>query len=431
MEPLLEVRDLKVYYPVFGNFLQRLLGGGQTWVHAVDNISFDIGKKEILGLVGESGSGKSTVGRALLQIVRPTSGMVVFEGKDLGRLKFRQLMALRERIQIIYQDPHAALNPSMTVGETLGETLRTHWKHVSVMQAGGYDVARPDDVPRPKTEEIVHRSHALLTDVGLTPPEQFFGKLPSEISGGQKQRVVIARAISLRPRLIVADEPVALLDMSIRAKVLELLLDLRERYGIAFLFITHDLATAKLICERVAIMYLGQIVEVGPTRSVYSDPKHPYTKALLQAIPVPDPAKRTDRILPKGEVPDAVTPPQGCRFHPRCPVATPTCGWEGKDVLDLLDQRAIDRTVAKRDYENLGPISRMELSDTGLVFPRGVDPEGMRRYAEALVTTAPPALAGAVEEVFCREDRVEIRFKSTKDPGARTVGDREVRCVLY
>ena len=195
----------------------------------------------------------------------------------------------------------------------------------------------------------------VLEDVGLHPADLFHDKYPRELSGGQKQRVVLGRVIALRPSIVIADEPVAMLDMSIRAHVLRLLLDLRAKYGLTYIFITHDLATAKLICERIAIMYLGQIAEIGTTRSVYAHPKHPYTKALLEAIPVPDPDRRHEKKLPKGEVPNAVNPPAGCRFHPRCPVATPTCGWEPRDVFELLDRRALDVETRNRDEEALGP----------------------------------------------------------------------------
>lgn len=433
MDPLLQVENLRVYYPVFGNFFQRLLGGGQKWVHAVDDVSFEIGRKEVVGLVGESGSGKSTIGRALLHLVEPTKGSIRFNGRDVTRVRGRDRKRLREEVQIIYQDPHAALNPAYTIGESLGEILRAHWPHVLAIESGGDGAATPKSIPRPTKAAVAERVLRLLEDVGLKPPEQFFSKLPSEISGGQKQRVVVARAVALRPKLIVADEPVALLDMSIRAKILELLLDLRERYGIAFLFITHDLATAKLVCERIAILYLGQIVEIGATRSVYADPKHPYTRALLQAIPVPDPAKRRTKVLPKGEVPDAVFPPAGCRFHPRCPVVTPTCGWEPRDVLDLLEVRAIDKEVAQKDWENLGPPGGMEVDvdRRTLLLPKGKDPEGMRTYLAQVIATGPPSMAAAIERTAVKEGRATVTFRAAEDPGLRAAGDRQVRCVLY
>ena len=231
----------------------------------------------------------------------------------------RELRTLRRQMQIVFQDPHASLNPAMTIEDSVGHPLRIH-KVVS-----GHELER--------------RVAETLETVGLAPAEQFLGKYPSDLSGGQKQRAVIARAIILNPVLLVADEPVSMLDMSVRAKILELMLDLRRELDLTYLYITHDLATAKFFCDRIAILYLGRIVEIGPSEAIYADPKHPYTQALLRAIPEPDPRRSVPRDLPRGEVPDAASPPLGCSFHPRCPRAFEVCGWETRDLRDLLESR--------------------------------------------------------------------------------------------
>src|SRR2546427_10274029 len=289
-------------------FVQRLLQRDETVVHAVDGVSFGIRAGEILGLVGESGCGKSTVGRACVRLIKPTAGRIFFDGQDITELGGEKLRALRRRIQIIFQDPHASLNPAMTIGKAIGHPLRIHSSAFGPEKTGSEDFA----------EWIRQKVLSSMKEVGLTPEEQLYDKYPGDLSGGQKQRAVMARALILEPNLLVVDEGVSMLDMSVRAKVLELMLDLKRRHKLTYLFITHDLATAKFICDKIAIMYLGRIVEIGPAREIYADPKHPYTKALLQVIPIPDPDRRAKKVLPRGEVPDAVHPPAGCRFHPRC-----------------------------------------------------------------------------------------------------------------
>jgi peptide/nickel transport system ATP-binding protein len=306
--PLVRVTDLAVHFPV-----RRGISGGKALVRAVDGVSLDVFAGETLGLVGESGSGKTTLGRAMLRLVEPTAGRVEFEGRDITRLGERELRPLRRRMQPVFQDPHAALNPAMTIGDA---------------------VAHPLLIQRLAPDRAAARRRAaeMLERVGVTPAGAFLDRYPEDLSGGQKQRVVLARALITGPGLVVADEPVAMLDMSVRALVLELMAGLRRELGLTYVLITHDLATARLLCDRVAVMYLGRVVEIGPAATVLHQPRHPYTRALLDAVPRVDAAGagRARPVLP-GEVPDATSVPGGCRFHPRCPHAFAPCGPDGVD----------------------------------------------------------------------------------------------------
>ncbi|HET9462306.1 MAG TPA: ABC transporter ATP-binding protein, partial [Gaiellaceae bacterium] len=326
---LVSIQGLKTYYPIRGSFVQRLVGREAGYVKAVDDVSLELRKGEVLGLVGESGSGKTTLGRTLLGLVQATEGSIEFDGREITRMSERELRALRREVQVVFQDPHASLNPAMTIEQSVGHPLQIH------------------RVGSPRERRL--RVAETLETVGLAPAEQFMEKYPSDLSGGQKQRAVIARAIILNPVLLVADEPVSMLDMSVRAKILELMLDLKRELDLTYLYITHDLATAKFFCDRIAILYLGRVVEVGPADAIYASPKHPYTKALLRAIPEPDPLKTVPRDLPRGEIPDAARPPLGCAFHPRCPKAFEVCGWESRDLRDLLETRWAHQ--AEEEYE--------------------------------------------------------------------------------
>jgi oligopeptide/dipeptide ABC transporter ATP-binding protein len=319
-DPLVEITDLHVHFALRANAVSRLVGRSSGVVRAVDGVSLSLAPGEVLGLVGESGSGKSTLGRALLGLVRATSGSIRYRGQELAGLPESRLRPLRRKLQMVFQDPHASLNPSMTVGRAVGDALRIHGL------AGDADGRRA----------AVARA---LEQVGLAPAERFIDKFPAELSGGQKQRAVIARAIVLRPELVVADEPISMLDMSVRAKILGLLDSLREELSLTYVYITHDLASARFFCNRVAIMYLGKIVEIGPSEEIFDNPRHPYTQALLRAVPDPDPSRTVARDLPRGEIPDAADPPLGCSFHPRCPRAFGPCGWEARDVRMVLEQR--------------------------------------------------------------------------------------------
>ncbi len=291
---LVEIENLKVYFPIRAGLFKTVQGS----VKAVDDISFEVRRGETLGLVGESGCGKSTTGRAMIRLREPTAGSVKFDGQELTSLKSEQLRRLRRRMQIIFQDPYGSLDPRMTVGSIISEPLETH--HLS---SGG---AMRDRVAE------------LLRMVGLDPT--YVNRYPHEFSGGQRQRIGVARALAVEPEFIVCDEPISALDVSIQAQVLNLLTDLRDRLGLTYLFIAHDLSVVKHISDRVAVMYLGKIVEIGPPDQLYAAPRHPYTRALLSAVPVPDPAseRRRRRVILTGDVPSPANPPSGCRFHTRC-----------------------------------------------------------------------------------------------------------------
>jgi peptide/nickel transport system ATP-binding protein len=304
-DALVRVSGLHKRFPVQSGFIASLLKRGhRDHVHAVSGVDFEIRRGEVFGLAGESGSGKSTVGRLVLRLLEPSEGSVTFDGIDLGSLRPSELRALRSRMQVIFQDPMASLNPRMSIGAA---------------------IAHPDEIHNPKSTERERRQRvfSILEQVGLSPPPMFYDKYAHQISGGQRQRAVIARALITKPDLIVADEPLAMADVSVRAVLLDLLKSLQKDLGLTYLFITHDLATAKYICDRIAIMYLGQIVEVGGLEQVYRSPQHPYTHSLLAAAPVPDPRHRRTEPLPRGEIPSPIRPPSGCRFHPRCPIAVP------------------------------------------------------------------------------------------------------------
>ncbi len=302
-EPLLSVRNVKKRFPITGGVFGRVV----DQVHAVDGVSFDIAAGETLGLVGESGCGKSTTGRCIMRLIEPSSGEVWFQGRDITRLEGDSLRAMRRDIQIIFQDPFASLNPRHTVGQIVGEAMVIH----KLAKRG-----------RELDEKVVH----LLETVGLQAGH--VGRFPHEFSGGQRQRIGIARALAVEPKLIVCDEPVSALDVSIQAQVINLLEDLGEKFGLTYLFIAHDLSVVEHISDRVAVMYLGRVVEVAPARALYDNPKHPYTEALLSAVPIPDPAMKRKRIVLQGDVPNPIRPPSGCHFHTRCPIAQARCSVE-------------------------------------------------------------------------------------------------------
>ncbi len=309
MPELLEVRGLKKHFPIRGGVFGRVTGH----VRAVDGIDLSLAAGKTLGLVGESGSGKTTLGRCVLRLVQPSDGSVLFEGRDILDLNARDLRAARRHMQIIFQDPYSSLNPRMTVGAIVGEPFAIH------------KLARGQERSRRVAE--------LLGTVGLDASAA--ARYPHEFSGGQRQRIGIARALALNPHLIVADEPVSALDVSIQAQILNLMVDLQKQFGMAYLFIAHDLRIVEHITDHVAVMYLGKIVEQGPTRVLFAAPSHPYTQALLASIPVIDPETRRRRMIVPGDVPSAASPPPGCRFHTRCPVVVDVCRSEEPPLIDI------------------------------------------------------------------------------------------------
>jgi len=308
MSVIVDVEHLKKYFPVQKSFFEKLFTRTTSYVKAVDDISFSVRKGEVFTLAGESGCGKTTTGMLLAMLLEPSDGRILFEGKDIAGLKSEELRLLRRRIQIIFQDPYASLNPRMRIGEAVGHPLEIHGLAMGSA----------------KTKKVLN----MLEKVGLTPPERFVGLYPHQLSGGQRQRVAMARSIILKPEFIVADEPVSMLDVSLRTVLIDLMMDLRKELELTYLFITHDLAVAKYISDRIAIMYLGKTVELGNKEEVFSNPLHPYTEALLSAVPVPDPERKRKTIELKGDVPSAIHVPSGCRFHPRCPYVFARCSAE-------------------------------------------------------------------------------------------------------
>lgn len=310
-EALVQVKDLKVHFPIRRGLLKRQTGA----VRAVDGVSLDLYRGETLGLVGESGCGKSTTGLAMLRLLDVTSGHIMFNGRDVASLDQRELRASRRHMQMVFQDPYSSLNPRMTVGSIIIEPLNVH------------KVGAP--------AERRERVHELMRLVGLNP--SFINRYPHEFSGGQRQRVGLARALATSPSLIVADEPISALDVSIQAQVVNLMADLRGQLGLTYLMVSHDLSMVRYISDRVAVMYLGRIVEIGDRDPVFDTPLHPYTRALLSAIPTPDPKRERERkrIILQGDVPNPANPPSGCRFHPRCPMATPVCCESDPQLRDI------------------------------------------------------------------------------------------------
>jgi len=320
-ETIIDVRNLTKHFPIKMGFFKTLLGKQQLFVHAVENVSFKIAKGEVFGLVGESGSGKTTVGRTILRLIEPTSGEVFFKDREISSIPSEEMRLLRKKLQIIFQDPYESLNPRMSVFDSISEPLRVQ---------GNFD-----------EEEARKRVENELVEMGLVPPEEYLYRFPHELSGGQRQRVAIARAFVTEPEFIVADEPFSMLDASVRTEVSELMLHLVENFHVSTLYITHDIALSRYMCDRVGVMYLGEIVEMGDVDSIVKNPFHPYTLALMRAVPVPDPKARRIEVVIKGEIPSPVFPPPGCRFHTRCPKVKEVCKKEKPHLIEVEKGRFV------------------------------------------------------------------------------------------
>lgn len=320
-ETILRVLDSKKWFPVRKSFMGSFFSHENKFVRAVDGVSFEVRKKEIFGLVGESGCGKTTLAKSIMRLTNLTAGHIYFYGHDVTEMTKKELKDFRRKMQIIFQDPYDSLNSGMILYDIITEPLKIHKLKASDAE---------------KMETV----REIMTKVELEPPEEFVNKYPPELSGGQRQRVAIARALILQPKFLIADEPVSMLDVSTRGGILKLMLKLRKKLGLSILFITHDLALARWICDRIAVMYLGKIVEIGPAEDVIIQPKHPYTLALLNAVPIPEPIVRPLQVL-KGEVPDAMNIPEGCRFHPRCPQKQEICSREEPKLIRASKNRLV------------------------------------------------------------------------------------------
>ncbi len=383
---------------------------------AVDGVSFTIKDREILGLAGESGSGKSTLGELIARLQDITEGKIVYLGQNISELDKKQLKKFRSNLQMVFQDPYETLNPRFTVLQTIMEPLKIH-------EIGSNFFER------------VERVKQALDRAELRPPEDFLDRFPHQLSGGQRQRVALARAIVLEPDFIVADEPVSMLDVSVRAGILNLLKNLRDEMGASILYISHDLATIRYICDRTAILYLGRVMEIGETEEVISSPCHPYTRMLLKAVPIPDPDRGRERVDPRGEIPDPIDLPNGCRFHPRCELAPPDCGFEGRDV-----KKIIVREQTRPDYLNISPeleiISEMEVKGRNIILKleesSASEKEKMEERLKVILNDWNSSLIKAAESWQWQDSSLKIEFSEKPEPELRPGPEgQQVACVLY
>ena len=424
-EILLETKDLKKSYPIKRSFADTIARRPAKTVKALDGVAFSLGKGEILGLAGESGSGKTTLGELLSALQTPTSGSVLFENRDIAALSRSELRAFRRNMQVVFQDPYETLNPRFTVMNALMEPLKN-------LGVGTY-------------EERLELVNAALSKVELNPPENYLLRFPHELSGGQRQRVAIARGIILEPRFLVADEPVSMLDVSIRAGILNLFLRFRREMDMSIIYVSHDLATIRYICDRTAILYLGRIAELGPTEEVISRPLHPYTEMLISAVPHSEAGEKRPRVDARGEIPDPIDLPNGCRFHPRCPRAIDSCGWEGRDLQRILD-RALEglssRVILSSEERSvLSNVKERRICGTDIVL-EAKNAEVVASLLEKRILAAFPAMAKACSEVEVERGSVRLRFPAMKEPEFRPGPRREdsrsgngtehfVACYLY
>lgn len=333
-DEVLRIEDLRKWYPLKRGFFETVFSKEELNVKAVDGVSFNLHKGEIFALAGESGSGKTTLGKVVLRLITPSSGHIFFEGHDLTKLSDRELKPLRRRMQIVFQDPFESLNPRMIIKEIVAEPLRVQGE------------VELDDKGAPRhrklgEEEVEERVKKMLSEVELVPPDEYLYRFPHELSGGQRQRVAVARAFVLNPSFVVADEPVSMLDVSIRAEIVNLMVDLVKKSQASILFISHDIALAKHISDRIGVLYLGKMMELGESLTVVDKPLHPYTQALITAVPVPDPSSRRTKDVISGEIPSPVDPPSGCRFHTRCPYAHERCTMEEPNLVEVEEKHFV------------------------------------------------------------------------------------------
>jgi oligopeptide/dipeptide ABC transporter ATP-binding protein len=415
--PIVSVRDLEVHYALRTSAVARLFGSSSGTVKAVDGVNFDLAPGEVLGLVGESGSGKSTLGRAMLGLVRASAGSIIYRDQELVGMGEHKLRPLRLKLQMVFQDPHASLNPSMTVGRAISDALRIHGLYKNNREQAVADA---------------------LERVGLAPASRFINKYPGELSGGQKQRAVIARAIALGPELLIADEPISMLDMSVRAKILSLLEELKRDLGLTYIYITHDLASARFFCDRIAIMYLGKIVEIGPVAEIFENPRHPYTKALLRAVPDPDPSRGMARDLPRGEIPDAARPPLGCSFHPRCAEAFAPCGWESRDIRMVLEQRwtTVDPERYSAESTLVGPAEHFDVPESSpgvaLLRPgKGTAEDEVEVLSTTRADDPDEPLWSGATDIRPEDGRVRVQFAPRFEPTLKPLPDSSVQVSCH
>ena len=415
-EVLLETKNLKKSYPTKRTFSDILARRPGKALKALDGVSFSLKKGEILGLAGESGSGKTTLGEMLSALQTPTSGSVLFENRDTVALSKKELRSFRRNVQVVFQDPYETLNPRFTVLNALMEPLKN-------LGIGSY-------------EERLDRITTALTKVELNPPENYLLRFPHELSGGQRQRVAIARGIILEPRFLVADEPVSMLDVSIRAGILNLFLRFRREMDMSIVYVSHDLATIRYICDRTAILYLGRMAELGPTEEVISRPLHPYTEMLIRAVPHSEAGEKRPRVDARGEIPDPIDLPNGCRFHPRCPRAMACCGWEGRDLQRLMEgalQGISSRiTLGKEEQSLLKGISKTDIQGNDMLL-EATNPQGVAALLEKRIMTTVPGMVAACSGVDIRGRHLRISFPEKQEPEFRQISgsERLVACYLY